>query len=427
MASFRDKRRFGLEDGEGEQVDVTELENPVEGVEAKLIEVEGLDREIEDMAADGEALSEDTAQVEQIADAVEDAVEGGEGMDETAARVADVALEHYHEKWGLGRRTSVGNESFGSANTRLRATKAGLESIKDTLVRMWETFVEWLGELINKLRDFWVKYVNAGKALKKRIDKLEERLENGLGTQDKKTISGSFISDLTIDGTFNVGAVEALSSTIDKDTHELIGTIALDLTENSKLVKAGGGVANEGKPVEFGKKTTKAMGSVPNGSTAILAYALPGNTYLLSYKAPVPEGLKDEKGVAVNNGILHTRIVSGGTDKVVTKVDTPDAAKMKSALAAARKFADTMETRITEFRGLQDKMKELQSASKEAVKAMKDVESGNAAIARYTRNKAQAAVANHQNAQKAITGTLKAGGVGLCNYVQAGLAAYKKA
>ena len=66
---------------------VEDLEVPSETVEARLVEFEGLDREIGDLMADGEQLVADTETMERVTDEV--AASGAEGgLTEVGSRVA---------------------------------------------------------------------------------------------------------------------------------------------------------------------------------------------------------------------------------------------------------------------------------------------------------------------------------------------------
>ena len=78
-----EETRVAVEDGEADTA-----------VEVQLVEVQGIDSELDSLLADGETLEQDTRMVESVADEVAGSAAEG-GLTETAARVAEVAVESY--------------------------------------------------------------------------------------------------------------------------------------------------------------------------------------------------------------------------------------------------------------------------------------------------------------------------------------------
>ena len=106
----------------GEEVqDVSLMEVPSESLESDLVEVTGLDKDVESLVADGEELEHDQAKVEELAANAEASLEE-DGMDETAARATEIAAEGFCDKWGIQRK-KVGLESFGTSDGRRQATQ----------------------------------------------------------------------------------------------------------------------------------------------------------------------------------------------------------------------------------------------------------------------------------------------------------------
>ena len=398
---------LGLEDIDGQQVDVSELESPVEGVEAKLIEVQGLDADIDAMAADGEELARDTDSLEATADVVADAAEDG-GMDETAARVVDVAVEHFCERWDI-KRTKVATENFGS--NRMQATKVALESIGDAVKDAWNTFVTWLTEILNKLKDWWLKYFNAGKAMKTRAEKLEDRLDS-VGAQDKKEIGGGWVKDLYIDNILNPAGVIEHGNSAAKDIPVAIRALNTRLEDGKARLVSNTGKGDE--VIEFGKKSQKKLdGMIPSGATDLSIQAVPGNGYLIQF---------------TKDGIAESRFqvfpVKDGAEK---KVATPDVGVMKKACQSVYKIGDALEERLKDFRSVNDKMSELKDAVKKAAEAKENAKGDERSSKKLALRQARAAVQSALAARTCVTSSLKSAGAGLIGYVQAGISAHKKA
>ena len=176
--------RIGNEDYENQEVNVEGelMERPEESVETQLIEVDNETRDADVLDIDADQLDADTAQLERHADNVAASLDEG-GMDETAARATEIAVEDITGRWNLTSRR-LGTENFASGTGRLSATRLGLESIIDSIKGAWERFLEWMRERFQAMKDVWRKYINAGKAFKKRAQKLRERVNKLSGSPD---------------------------------------------------------------------------------------------------------------------------------------------------------------------------------------------------------------------------------------------------
>lgn len=412
----------GLENMEDDQnVDMAEVEKPEEAVESHLIEVEGLDQQVSDLVDDGEELSGDTEQLEEYAEAVEKGAEDG-GMDETAARVVDIGVESIAGKWGI-KRTKIGAENF-SGSMKAQSTKVALESIGETIKEMWAKFVTWIGEIIAKVKDFWLKYVNAGKSMKKRAEKLMGRLENGLGAKDKTEISGGWVSNLIVDSHPDVDFVIGAAAKAGADVMAAANKLGVVIDEAGKAISTSVSVSsssgNSMHPAvaelvsnTFGKKTAKKVsGLVPNGATDVKASAIPGGAFLVSFS-------KDDIGQA--------RFVATGENAGEKKLATPDEGKMKSAIKAIEQYGDALETSLKDFRKANEGLAKLKEAANAAAKKFNEAKSEEKDGARHALKAANAAVSTYTATQRAATTFLKSGGQGLIGYVTAGIGAYKKA
>lgn len=404
----------GLENDNGDEaILAAEVERPEEAVESHLIEVEGLDQQVSDLVSDGEELSEDTEQLEQYQEAVEQGAEAG-GMDETAARVVDVAVESIAAKWGI-RRPKIGVENFSGA-MRAQSTKVAVESIGETIKAMWQKFVVWIGEIIGKVKDFWLKYNNAGKSMKARAEKLYQRLDKGLGQKDKTEIGGGWIKSLVVNGVPNPSFVIDAAAKAGQSVTELGRLIAITLDDAGKAASASGSVTAGGvdqmAKLPMGEKATKKISEIlPAGAEKVEALAIPGGAYLVTF---------ERKGIAQ---VTYKTVGENVGDK---KIATPDEAVMQKAIKAIEQYGDALETSLKGFRAANDKLKALETSAKEASKKFDEAKSEGKGDARAALNAANAAVSSYTATQQAATAFLKNGGMGLIGYVTAGIGAYKK-
>lgn len=410
--------KLGLESlDDAEAVDVSALEKPEEGVEAHLVEVEGQDADLGEAEMVGDQLAADTETLENLGEVVGDAVESGEGMDETAARAVEVGVEAISNRWGF-KVQKLGAESFNGAN-RAQATRVAYEGVMDAVKDAWDTFLKWLQEMINKLRDFWVKYVNAGKAMQKRAEKLADRLDNlgGKVKTGKDKIGGGWTAKLILDGKIDPAGVMGMATGLSADLKTAAKGAKMNLEVINGEIKTGAGTRDATHKVEFGKKTSKALSKlVPSAATAPVAFALPGGAYWVTYMMPVSEADK----VAVH---AFAQLGENTGDK---KISTPNASEMKSAISAINAYGVALEKAITEFRPGQEEMSKLNDAVKTAVSKLKDGKAEEKEANRTSLKKARFAVQSQVALTRASSAALRNGGFGLIGYVQAGIDAHEK-
>lgn len=405
----------GLENmGDDEMVTSAEVERPEEAVESHLIEVEGLDQQVSELVDDGEELVGDTEQLEQYQEAVEQGAEAG-GMDETAARVVDVAVEAIATKWGI-RRSKIGVENF-AGGMRAQSTKVAVESIGETIKGMWKTFITWIREIIAKVKDFWLKYFNAGKSMKARAEKLYQRLDKGLGAKDKSEISGGWASNLVVNGVVNPSFVIDAAASAGKSVSEMGRLISLVVDEAGKAVSAEGKItsnsAEQITKLPMGEKTSKKIAEMlPSGASKTEAIAIPGGGYLISY---------------TKNDIPFVSFKTFSEKVGDKKIATPDEALMKKAIKAIEQYGDALETSLKDFRKANEALTKLESDAEAASKKFDEAKSEGKEGARAALNAANAAVSSYTHTQRAATAFLKNGGQGLIGYVTAGIGAHKKA
>lgn len=405
----------GLEDQDVSDVDLTALEDPQNGVEANSIECAEATNDLDTLQQDGEQLAGDTTQLEEIADAVESAEADG-GMDETAARVVDVAVESIAQRWGI-RRNKIGLENFSGAN-KSRGTSVALESIVDTLKEMWQRFAAWVGEIVAKLKDFWLKYFNAGKSLQNRADKLEARLNKGVGERSKDQIGGSWVEKLAINGTVSIKEVQAYAGKY-ASNNKAVAALDKLLTSTKQAIADGktldATVADVTDCLGYGVKTTKSFkAAIPSEAKVYDAIAYPGGHYGIIYGTDTA----DTKSIGIK--VIQVNEITGEK-----KLSTPDTAAMYDAIKSIRQIGEALEEAIKDFRPVNDHLAQLRDKAKSAADTLKDSQDTKRDAARGSLRTANQAVSNFLAVKRVLSTCPLDAANGLVGYVQAGLAAYK--
>ena len=395
-----------------ENVDLMEV--PSETLEADLIEIEGLDKDIESLIEDGAELEHDQEQIDALTENAEASLDE-DGMDETAARATEIAAEAFTAKWGV-KRQKVGLESFASTDGRRRATQVAVESLKDAAVNMWTTFINWLKELVAKAKGQLLKLTNAGKSLKKRAEKLEARLDKGLGTLDKKEVDGDFVKQLVVDEKPDYQACLSFADKSSADVEKMARAIFTGIDQAGKLMRAGEVTGASGAIVEritggFGKKISKRL-NVPHGASDIAVSALPGNGYLVKYTV---------------DGVQSVRYESAADKIKDSKMTTLTAEQCKDGVKSLFAISDVLETKLTEFGKANDAIGKLADSAKEAQGKLKDADAEGRDDAEAALKAARAAVSNAKAIERAAVSSLKNAGSGIAGYIAASIGAYKAA
>lgn len=413
----------GLENQDVSDVDLSALEDPQNGVEANSIECADVSNKLDTLAADGEQLSDDTTQLEEIADAVESAEAEG-GMDESAARVVDVAVEAIATRWGI-RRQKLGLENFNGAS-KSRGTRVALESIIDTLKDMWHRFVEWLSEVVNKLKDFWIKYFNAGKAIQKRADKLEDRLNKGLGEKSKDNIDGSWLKKLQMNGKVSISEVhDFIKDTKAKKPAKAIADFAEAFANSLKDGSTRVSMDDRIKSLALGTKTTKSFkAALPSDADMLSAHAMPSGNYMVIYRRAdidIGDGSDaDRVAKALSVKVLQIDEITG--DK---KLPTPSTKDMYESIKIIRMIGEELEEDIKDFRTINDKLASARDRVKTAVGDLKSAGEGKHEEMRAKLRLANNSLSNLLQIRRVATAIPQDAATGLIGFVQSGISAYK--
>lgn len=389
-------------------------EVPSESLESELIEVSGQDRAIEELAADGEELREDQEKLDQITDNAEASLEQG-GMDETAAKQTAVAAESFTAKWGVKVR-KVATESFGSSDGRLSATKVAVEGLKDSAKELWDRFIEWVKQMIEKAKNLFNKLTDAGARMVKRGEKLKKALKDGLGEKEEDKVKGGFIKKLYVDEKFDFDtAMDIVKDFAESGATEFgkaVKVVAEDAGKLARGEKADGSDEVVKSAEKFGEKVSKKM-QVPSGATDVEVRAVINNAYVIVYK--------DKDGVGM------MKYQKPGVEKPDSDVETLSEDKMNAGadivISAGKALRD-------ELKGFTDSNATLQGAISEFKKAKDEMDKAGESDKDDKKKgleQARSAVQIVENVQRMVTNVLTDGGSGIADYVAASIKAHKKA
>lgn len=190
---------------------------------------------------DGETLASDMADSVELEDKI--AEKDGEDMSEEAAEAVELAQESIRRRWGI-QRSCLAQES-SRVDGRERRVLAR-ESISDTIKGLWERFIEWLKQIRDTLKDYWISFTNKGKTLNKKGKQFLDACSK-LGEKTDDTISGDFIVKLSVNNKFigndateinNAITTASTCATNQKDVFEAAAGIATSLTKKTLYSQA---------------------------------------------------------------------------------------------------------------------------------------------------------------------------------------------
>jgi hypothetical protein len=381
-----EETRVAVEDGEADTA-----------VESQLVEVQGVDNELDALLADGETLEQDTRMVEAVADEVAGSAAEG-GLTETAARVAEVAVESYCRRWNISR-IKVASESFAARGDRMKATKIAMEGLGETIAKGWDAFVKFVKALVERFTKAFKHYTGLGLSVKEKALKLKAKADGAFGEKKDEKIKGGFLAQLEINGKVDPAAVCSVisklaneSDTVARQLTTYVGAIVENKTAKLPTIKIG--------------VQAKAPGALPNVSSAS---AMPGAGFF----------------VVTGGELKFTRHASAK----VEDLPTPTVDQIRTAAAAAVAAGEALEKGvISDLETLNEAISKIADsksfhgdALRTAIKSGKNEEVSNVrdAVAR-----SQTAVRSAAAFQDGVVKSLRAAAVGLLGYTQAGIAAY---
>ena len=303
-----------------------------EVVDTEAVEVV---EEVQEVAEQAEEVSGDVAQVEeaeadvavveQIEEVLEKAVESGEGISETAAEIAQIAVESMQRRLGIKAAKMPSLESFGSASSRVTATRVALEGIKDTAKKAWEAIVAFVKSIAEKVVNFFKGMFDITVRLQNRADKLKAKAAANKGTPDgkvdSKAVYTAFRGDKANVKPYLNTAYGQVGSVIEvpKLINGLVDVVKGAGEGEGALEKAMEEAFKKGE--EAGKKMAGAMPKQASAEDVKLAGSELGSSTYAFVSGEMAGGSKIYSEAGLNDGKFH----------MLTKVITPEEVKSDKA------------------------------------------------------------------------------------------------
>lgn len=197
--------------GEADAAVAEETNNIVEAT----AEIEGDAKLVEKAGGDVEELA-------VLGDKAEKALESGEGLSEDAAEIAIVAVEHALFRLGMRAeeiaRRMPAQESFGNTHTRLDSTRLVVETIGETISRVWNHIKSMAKMIVEKIIGFFGKLFNSVIAIRKSLDILKKRVADlpAGATAEKTELTGSLAKALEVGGSADMNTWKQLCANTGK-------------------------------------------------------------------------------------------------------------------------------------------------------------------------------------------------------------------
>ena len=274
--------------------------------------------------------------LEALCVAIEATIPEG-GLTPQAAGMMRIAYESYSNR--LGEESTIPSmESFGGQTSRLEQTTISLESIRETLTKVWEAIKAILVRVRDAIVSFFKQLVSGAEKLRVRAKAVKEASAKTSGDAKEKEIElGSTAAKIAIGSKVDVsnGAVsklvEVAESAITFDEAASKQLVA-DFAKLQQAVNTGERVQEAGElqpPKAFSKSITGGV------STEVL----PGN---VSFTITVNSGI-DKAPTAINKHLAGGWSVSRVMEKATvsdTKVATLDPASIGHIADECLKIAD---------------------------------------------------------------------------------------
>ena len=235
--------------GDADLVEAANTATEVEAGAAESAEVEHSVSDIDTGISDAGEAADGLAEVQGE---VSDAVASGDGLSEREARLAEMAVEGYCKMVGINARKErlfPSMENFGGRHSKLAATRIVLESVGETLKRIWEAIKAAVARVIEMVKSFFNGMLKNVDQLAKHIANLEKRVEEISSSAKLKNNSFSTGAKLfCVGGTSNI---ETIKMVVEKSNGFLKSVEGINdgvkkLMHNAFYSDAAGGTQNGG-------------------------------------------------------------------------------------------------------------------------------------------------------------------------------------
>lgn len=211
-----------------------EMIGGVDSMEAACLDVEEAYQDVVGLEQDTQDLEEIQAGLESVAESLEAALEQG-GLDATAAQFAHHAVGAYTERLGIESADVLpGLESFGGDSGRQSATTVSLESVGETLKKIYNAIKAAVEKAIKAVTDFFAKIFGGVGKIESRITALKKEVDDAKKKtlKSKAKVKVGSPNSLQFGGNVDAGALAKGMSNLVKANDEVFGSM-LTKAENA--------------------------------------------------------------------------------------------------------------------------------------------------------------------------------------------------
>ncbi len=372
-----------MENAENGEADTSELAaaQTETAVVQDSADVAAVSDEIGDDTANAEAVAADAEQLEEIGEVAQEAVESGEGLSEDAAAMATIAVERIHQRLFGTRKQRIipATESFGQTNTRLSSTKMIVESVGETLERIWKGIKAFVARIWDKIKLMIAKLLGSSKMNGKHIENLRQRIRDipsDYEPKEEKLKNESLAKSISVDGSANASTFAVISANaknLAKFGEDVCGI------RSNLVALAARAVANPKSPdyEKFTKENGLFSFNVNKAGKALLALSSSKTAAAITASAKNEDGVKrDAYGPFVNNTamVVEESTLGDGTKAVRLSFAQVPGKDHKVADEAVALDRNGMLTVLKEAETINDEVATLQKVEKEAAKLTKDLD-----------------------------------------------------
>ena len=367
---------LGLEAQEDESPEALEpiiTEEPSESVEATDLEVNEASDDLDTADRQAEDLADDISDLQTVHDVVADSLSDG-GCEVSNARLIDVATESFCARWDIPR-AAVACEAMAYATPSVRANVA-CEGIMDTIKAGIKKLIEFINNVILKIKTFFGSVVDYPSKILKRAEALEkvanERAKNEFNR--KKWSVGSWANNVSVGGEYNPkqifnqpGRIIQTSEYIFEDLVILANNIVdkVDAT-NAKSTLA------RMKMRFFGNATLpkQARDKLSPSAKDARVVAFPGELYLMGERYVSIAGDAPDKQLTTDDFKLSYIVAE--TSHQRQELAPPSHDEIVKAINASKEFANGLQQHIDGNQDVNKSLELMQNGLDVLTKSMED-------------------------------------------------------
>jgi len=410
----------------------------VDDVEAPVSEVEQLVESTDSAHNDVEAL-------DKINDVMAESVESGEGLDPTAAQIAEIAVESIRARVGIiGDDKMPAMEAFGAKGSRVAATKLAMESIGDSMQKVWRAIKAAFKKVWAMIKDLYKKFFDGATKLKAAAESSLKRAQTAHGTAENDdielpTVYAAFVEGDKFDETKIAGILDnhikvtEAAKYIPSSLKTVIDAVKKEASSNSTAVGALASVAittmvEKGSNLAIDKNVQDFFGTTDSSDEVFRSHRMAFNRAIYYVDRKVGT---DYRSVTYSFSAFDLKEIDNTQDDI--KISVLDRSRMAQIANRVKDLADITIKFNTESKKINDIDKQADTVFSMMEKKQKSERSeSNAAPVQKTLDKeiAQALRDIIKTTASIVAGlprdNIRTGRVAL-DYVNASIAEYKNA